>query len=422
MSKLKTELQISKLFLFLTILLAPLYVVRFQIGPYPSTLLEILIGLTVVSAVIEKIRAKKIRFVIWGLPPAHYFFLLIAGISAIVSPDKHGALGILKAYFIEPFLVYLVIKDLVKSKKDWRLVFSALILSGLWVALLAVFQGLTGWLVFAPHEASLGRAHAVYNTANAVGLYLGPIILLLFGVLLSFQKKLKSQNSNPKTKTQISKLRKAATLAVVVMIFAVVLSKSAGAVVGLTTALLLPIACCLVPKIWRRRVVGAVGAALAIVGILFFFNISSFTPKNVDPYVRKSTDTLQFRLCLWEGARDLLLDKPVFGAGLSGFKELYAKKYFTCDAEPLEYPHNWVLNFWTETGFLGLLGFLVVLWVYFKKLTVHLLNPKTRWLALGFSAAMIYWLIHGLVDVPYFKNDLSLEFWVILGLAEASRK
>ncbi len=206
------------------------------------------------------------------------------------------------------------------------------------------------------------------------------------------------------------------------MIFAVVLSKSAGAVVGLTTALLLPIACCLVPKIWRRRVVGAVGAALAIVGILFFFNISSFTPKNVDPYVRKSTDTLQFRLCLWEGARDLLLDKPVLGAGLSGFKELYAKKYFTCDAEPLEYPHNWVLNFWTETGFLGLLGFLVVLWVYFKKLTVHLLNPKTRWLALGFSAAMIYWLIHGLVDVPYFKNDLSLEFWVILGLAEASRK
>jgi hypothetical protein len=28
-------------------------------------------------------------------------------------------------------------------------------------------------------------------------------------------------------------------------------------------------------------------------------------------------------------------------------------------------------------------------------------------------------VVHGLVDVPYFKNDLSLEFWTLVGLAWA---
>ncbi len=113
----------------------------------------------------------------------------------------------------------------------------------------------------------------------------------------------------------------------------------------------------------------------------------------------------------------MLLDRPVFGAGLSGFKELYSQQYFTCDAEPLEYPHNWVLDFWTETGLLGLVAFLWILWRYFRIINCYMVKLLNGW-GVAFAAAMVYWLIHGLVDVPYFKNDLSLEFFVIVGLAE----
>ena len=171
--------------------------------------------------------------------------------------------------------------------------------------------------------------------------------------------------------------------------------------------------------------IGVIGGIGVIAGTWFFFNISKFTPRDADPYVRKSADTLQFRLCLWEGTRNLLLDHPLLGAGLSGFKELYSQKYFTCDAEPLEYPHNWGLNFWTETGILGLAGFVGILWRYFKSVKVskcQCVNGKKTnaycLLPIAFISAMTYWLVHGLVDVPYFKNDLALEFWVIVGLAE----
>ncbi len=400
---------LTKVFLFLTILLAPLYVVRFKVGGYPSTLLEVLVGLTVVAWAVERLRGREgqegqegqegVKF---NFPIA--LFVLAAAVSVVVSPDKRGALGIFRAYFIEPILIFFIIKDVVKSKKDWWLVFSALVLSGLWIALLAVFQGLTGQFTFAPHEAALGRAHAVYNTANAVGLYLGPIILLVLGVLGRFG--------------EFGAFRVFGVIGVGLMMAAVLLSRSTGALVGLTTALLVPSACCLVPKDWRKwvaRVVRVAGVIGIIVAVWFFFNISQFTPESVDPYVRKSTDTLQFRLCLWEGTRDMLLDRPIFGSGLSGFKELYSQKYFTCDAEPLEYPHNWVLNFWAETGILGLLGFLGILGWYYEK--VRRVERVEKGIKVAFAAAMVYWLIHGLVDVPYFKNDLSLEFWVIVGLA-----
>ena len=31
-------------------------------------------------------------------------------------------------------------------------------------------------------------------------------------------------------------------------------------------------------------------------------------------------------------------------------------------------------------------------------------------------------LIHGLVDVPYFKNDLAVLFWIIIGLIIINKK
>ena len=48
--------------------------------------------------------------------------------------------------------------------------------------------------------------------------------------------------------------------------------------------------------------------------------------------------------------------------------------------------------------------------------------PSWRPLQLGVLLALMGIIVHGLVDVPYFKNDLSLEFWVLLGLSWAGRR
>ena len=62
---------------------------------------------------------------------------------------------------------------------------------------------------------------------------------------------------------------------------------------------------------------------------------------------------------------------------------------------------------------MGLIGLMVFLWisfVYSKILSQHI----NDFLAVGLLGALVYIFIHGLVDVPYFKNDLSAQFWILL--------
>ena len=44
-------------------------------------------------------------------------------------------------------------------------------------------------------------------------------------------------------------------------------------------------------------------------------------------------------------------------------------------------------------------------------------NSPVKYINLGLTGALIVISIHGLVDVPYFKNDLSVMFFIILALA-----
>ena len=92
--------------------------------------------------------------------------------------------------------------------------------------------------------------------------------------------------------------------------------------------------------------------------------------------------------------------------------------------ENLIYPHNIVLNMWTETGLLGLAAFFWLLVQTFRVSWTGWTSGPPAWRAiqLGIVLAMVAIIVHGLVDVPYFKNDLALEFWTLLGLAWAGTR
>src|SRR5207302_5844362 len=89
--------------------------------------------------------------------------------------------------------------------------------------------------------------------------------------------------------------------------------------------------------------------------------------------------------------------------------------------EDLIYPHNLLLNFWSETGILGLLAFI---WLAVQVVRTALrglrADPWARMMAIGALGMILSFLSHGLVDAPYFKNDQALAFWALLAIQYAS--
>jgi len=113
----------------------------------------------------------------------------------------------------------------------------------------------------------------------------------------------------------------------------------------------------------------------------------------------------------------MLEQRPLLGAGLSGFSTRVAP--FRPGHVPLHiYPHDMWLTAWSELGLLGLIAFAIIffglLWYGVRAL------PRAagfyKALLWGAVGALVLHTIHGLFDSPYWKNDLSAEFWIVAAL------
>jgi O-antigen ligase len=74
------------------------------------------------------------------------------------------------------------------------------------------------------------------------------------------------------------------------------------------------------------------------------------------------------------------------------------------------HPHSVYLAFWVETGLVGLIGFLWLVISWFKKI----LQAENDGMKVVLFGIMAYFLLHGLVDTTYFKNDLAAVFWLVI--------
>jgi O-antigen ligase len=125
-----------------------------------------------------------------------------------------------------------------------------------------------------------------------------------------------------------------------------------------------------------------------------------------------ASDSLAGRVEIWEAAVRTLLAHPIFGVGLGGFHYLYR------DRQEQPYPHDLWLAMWVEIGLLGLLVFAFI----FIGLLVRGLRAWPRASGIhraalwGAILSLVMWAVHGVFDTPYFKNDMSVEFWVVAAI------
>ncbi|MDD3888095.1 MAG: O-antigen ligase family protein [Patescibacteria group bacterium] len=418
----------------LVVLGMPFYLLRMNIGPLPSTFLELMILTLCLIFVVKKIinREAKSTFENWRVLLKKWWlpillFLLAAIISVFVSADFKHALGRWRAYFFEPILIFLIFLDVVRSKKQLQIVIWALGLSSLAISFGAVFQYIFNINIPADYNIpNLKRATSFYDYPNAIGLYVAPIVTLFCGLIIGIKQE------NKKTRKQFMSIFVLLFFCFVVLlgVVAVIFAVSKGAIFGILVGLFFM----LMFTKWRWFVVG-----LAIFSIIVVLIVPA-TSKKVIPIITFQETSGDVRLVLWEGTWNLIKANPIFGAGLAGFQKAYPNYKLNKHTEILVYPHNIVLNFWVETGILGLISFAWLIVLFFisgfkdtrckiqtnSKFQIPNSKQNTKsklqitkiesFFSVVLMGAMVCIIMHGLVDVPYFKNDLSLLFWIIIGL------
>lgn len=430
------------------IIALPAYQVRFSVGPVPSTLLEVII-IAMFSVWVarawqrnelpgqrnEKTQRHVRRYPFWREAIA---LLAVAFVSAGVAGFTTNAVGILKAYFIEPVMVFVVAVNVFKDERNRPLIVGALAASVLWVSLVAWYQFFTGDFIPAAWQGT-GRVTGPFVYPNALGLYVGPVIPLLIGWL--WMRRGLADTRRPWWR-RISPHCYLAMAAVAAATGAIVLAKSDGAAVGVAAAFVV------MGALYSRRTRRFTLAAVALAAVMLLF-MPGQAP--VQLYRKATLQDLdgQIRLMLWRETYEMLTAGParfVFGAGLANFQlavapyhaggiffnrdhlpEFHRKVVFNAWYrahywQPVElylYPHNLIVNFWSELGLAGVavMGWLIVHFFTVTARAWRRSDIARRALYGGLMGAMVVIIVHGLVDVPYFKNDLAVMFWVVLALS-----
>jgi len=395
----------TRLAAFILIILLPSYLLRFNIGFLPTTFLEVMIVILALVWFIKKIKDKNLviswqkikdllgrqNLIIISL------FIISATVAVFISSDTRAALGIWKAYFIEPIILLFIFLDIF-SKRDIPKIIFSLALSAFLVSTLAIIQKFTGW--FVPYtfwgKDNVFRVTSFYGYPNAIGLFLGPIIPLLVFYVAHLTREFK------KNIFLIIFL----LLTIIFSFLAIFWANSTGAIMGLLLGII---------------ITGFFYKKTIFVSILLFLIFSSVIYFNILP--QSISDTLllkdwsgQVRIKMWTETFEMLKHNFIFSPGLSNYQNAVAPYHIWSFVEIFQYPHNLILNFWSEIGLLGLFSFLALVIIFFKKIIFTLRQNQNRFLLFGLIWSMFVILIHGLVDVPYFKNDLAVLFWLIFGI------
>ena len=385
-----TPRRVALLSLSVTAACLPLYVVRWRYGPLPTTLLETLVGITVAAYL----------FTLWSerrLPRARTPFdipialILIAGLISVVdAPSQYVALGIYRAYFVEAIACYYIAVDLLQDRKD---VTTFLVIVGTGACAYAVGQIGSFLVAVASHQLNPSAAPSFLNTsANDDAMYLEPALAFAIAFVMF--------PSRPK-----DRLIAGSVLALVFVAIIVALSRASYLAMAALAAVLVLSAQS--PR-WRLRAVGAL-AVLALVAIEIPF---------VNRRFLTLADSVSNRESLYRQAAEMLSHMPITGAGIGGYPVRVAP-YRPPGSVIHIYPHDLWLTTWSEIGLLGVIAFGVVLFGLLWRAVRALPAAKdiSRPLLWGAAGTIVLYAVHGLFDSPYWKNDLSVEFWLVVALA-----
>ncbi len=122
------------------------------------------------------------------------------------------------------------------------------------------------------------------------------------------------------------------------------------------------------------------------------------------------------RIQYWKTASSVIKEYPWFGCGYNAYIQTLLK----LNREPVEYPHNGILHIAAELGLIGLLLYIFFfVGVFYQGLKIlKSVSKQYEIYLLGVSIffGLIAWLIHCFLDTPWESLQLSILWWLLIGV------
>jgi len=355
------------------------YLVRFHIGPYPSNLQEILVItnlITFLGIIIKKREIKTLKHIfkykiILTLISLSLISLIVVNINDTISAIRH-----MKFLMFASIFTFIFLESIKTKKERWKVIE--------WGALGAITFGIFSiiWNATGHNQTHDLRLNGPLNSAVSMAFYMAPFFIF--------------------TAIQYIKTReKRFLLEATALLVMIILTKSMGAYMGITATIALFIGM-QKKDLLKNKIIkfGLISTILIVVVTIFITKIL--------PSIQTNYSSLDERGQIWKTTKALMFqpENAIFGLGVGQFEYQYKTNVQDVlhGEKPLDFnnphPHNIFLLFWTEYGFLGLFLIIKLLYLTTKKL-------RTEEIA---NYILLYFFIHGLIDSPFFKNDMLILF------------
>jgi len=305
--------------------------------------------------------------------------------SLLLNPNAHG-IGVFFEWLLMPaitgFLLHAYIQSAAHTFKTVRntLLFTLFIIS-----VIAVTYFILDIKTFD------GRLSAFYPSPNHLALFITPIIPLLIAQFFNLKRI-------PSKIVYLSIF----ILSLFVLFFTNSFISSASLIISLSFITLI--------YVQKKKL-------LLSILLMFFIIISIIISHKITSIELNSTHNPLFsRAEIWTVAIHHIQTNTFLNTNhIDSFGQIYLEAqpfYAPYNTWSAPTPHNLFLTLWISSGFITVLFFCLLCsrWLY---ITFHFYKKTKNATILFYVAALLIILLSGIFDTPFWKNDLSLLFWII---------
>jgi O-antigen ligase len=386
--------------------------------PYANLIYSALLGAALLIWIAQKgIKTGLIQPVKYAL----LLFILSLVISLTLSHDRISSTKELYKYITA---VMLILFGASLTNEGRLKIISAIVIAGLAISLLAIYQYFFGFRhilnymsdknisnAFVIDYITRGRVFFPFITPNILAGYLIMIIPLALingappGLRPGASSEAPACRSGRESRSASIRGFQAAVLwrrdrnkawLILPICVALLLTKSLGAFLSIFLAF-----CAyfyLHGRLSKKGLFLLLGISVILAAV--FMSRSSAQKEHLQPAFSTA-----MRLNYWKETWGIIKAYPFFGIGLGNFNLAYSR-----------YAHNSYLQFWAETGMLGISALFWLIYVVFNygfKKSGR--GNEKNYLILGLLLANSAFLIHNFMDFSFFLPEVSLIWWIILG-------